>query len=299
MMSTPVERLTDGDRQALLRSMLLSRALDDEAIALAAMSRLDLWLSCRGQEPIQVAAALAFEKATIVPSFREHALAFTRGICPTDVCGVWAGRNFSGWDAVKHRFFPYTLVLAAQCHHGVGYALGRRLLGDPTTVVICLGDGATSEGEASEALNLAAVEHAPVIFLVMNNGWALSKPTHEQMAASMEDRARGFGIASASVDGLDPEASLLAARRAFAHVQSGRGPYLLEAHVVRVHGHASSDDQHRYRSIEQIAAAADKDPVPAYRDRLLGECVVDAAWLDEVAGEAALLRAQMVEEFSR
>lgn len=299
VMSQPdVLKAGPAARREILRQMIIARGVDDEARQLAQMGRIDLWLSCRGQEAAQIAAAMALEDSTIVPSFREHAMALARGISPAELLSIWAGRSFGGWDPVAHRFFPYTLVLAAQCHSAIGYAVARRLQGREELVTICIGEGATSEGDASEALNLAAVERAPVLFLVFNNEWALSKPSGEQMAAPLTDRAHGFGIPAASVDGLEPEAVYSACTQAAQHVRGGHGPFLLELRVVRIFGHASSDDQSRYRTEKQIAAAERRDPLPPYQQRLLDEGIVDDAWLAELEAQVAATRDHMSKEFA-
>ena len=166
----------------MLRHMLMARGIDDEAGRLQNQGAIDLWLSCRGQEAAQVGSAMAIgDEAVIFPSYREHAVAVVRGIDAVSLVAQWAGRTYCGWNPRRHRFFPYTLVLAAQALHGVGYAIGQRLKNTAGTVVVYVGDGATSEGDMSEALNLAAVESAQVLFICQNNGWAISKPSHEQM----------------------------------------------------------------------------------------------------------------------
>ena len=196
-------------RSAMLRHLLISRAVDDEAIRLQNQGRLNLWLSCRGQEAAQVGSMTAFGDAAVFPSYREHAAAVVRGIDPASILAQWGGRTFCGWDPVRHRFFPYTLVVAAQALHAVGYAIGRRVSGHSETVVVYFGDGATSQGDISEAMNLAAVEAVPVLFVCQNNGWAISKPSHEQMRGSIAARAEGFGLRSWSVDAHDPDVTYL------------------------------------------------------------------------------------------
>ena len=197
-------------RRAMLRHMLVARGIDDEAGRLENQGALDLWLSCRGQEAAQVGSAMAVgDEAVIFPSYREHAVAVVRGIDAVSLVAQWAGRTYCGWNPRRHRFFPYTLVLAAQALHGVGYAIGQRLKNEAETVAVYVGDGATSEGDMSEAMNLAAVESAQVLFICQNNGWAISKPSHEQMLTSIADRANGFGIRSWSISADDPDDTYL------------------------------------------------------------------------------------------
>jgi 2-oxoisovalerate dehydrogenase E1 component alpha subunit len=286
--------------RAMLRHMLVARGIDEEAVRLQNQGRVDLWLSCRGQEAAQVASALAIgSAATVFPSYREHAVAVVRGIDGVALVAQWAGRTFCGWNPRRHRFFPYTLVVAAQTLHAVGYAIGRRLQDLTETVVVYLGDGATSEGDVSEAMNLAAVESAPVLFVVQNNGWAISKPSHEQMHTSIAERARGFGITSWSVTDDDPDAAFVECLAARHHVERTGTPALVELRTTRVAGHSSSDPHTVYRDPGEIAAAQAGDPVRLYTDRLLAEGVVDDSWLADVAADVATHTRAMVEAFGR
>ncbi|MFI1018285.1 thiamine pyrophosphate-dependent dehydrogenase E1 component subunit alpha [Streptomyces sp. NPDC020965] len=279
--------------------MLVARGIDEEARQLQKQGALDLWLSCQGQEAAQVGSALGVGPGpTVFPSYREHAVALLRGVTPAELLAQWAGRTFCGWDPRKLRFFPYTLVLAAQTLHGVGYSVGQRLQGREDFVVVYMGDGATSEGDMSEAMNLAAVESASVLFVCQNNGWAISKPTEEQMRTSVAERARGFGIESAWVSGQDPEAVFSACFRAAAHVRGERAPYVVEIQVGRIHGHSTSDAQEVYRSPEDIARTRAADPVPAYAARLSGLGLVDTAWFDAVDAEVGELRERLMKEYA-
>ncbi|WP_030723178.1 thiamine pyrophosphate-dependent dehydrogenase E1 component subunit alpha [Streptomyces griseus] len=291
--------LDDDTRRSLLRHMLVARGVDEEARQLQKQGALDLWLSCQGQEAAQVGSALAVGPAsTVFPSYREHAVALLRGVTPGELVAQWAGRTFCGWDPRRLDFFPYTLVLAAQTLHGVGYAIGQRLQGREDFVVVYIGDGATSEGDMSEAMNLAAVESASVLFVCQNNGWAISKPAEEQMRTSLAERARGFGIESLRVAGQDPETVFSACARAAAHVRGERAPCLVEIQVGRIHGHSTSDAQEVYRSSDSIAAARAADPVTAYTARLSGQGLVDTAWLDAVDSEVRELRERLMKEYA-
>ncbi|GGS25199.1 hypothetical protein GCM10010252_75320 [Streptomyces aureoverticillatus] len=279
--------------------MLVARGVDEEARQLQKQGALDLWLSCQGQEAAQVGSALAVgAEPTVFPAYREHAVALLRGVAPEELVAQWAGRTFCGWDPRRLRFFPYTLVLAAQTLHGVGYSIGQRLQGLEDFVVVYIGDGATSEGDMSEAMNLAAVESASVLFVCQNNGWAISKPAEEQMRTSLAERARGFGIESARVPGQDPEAVFAACSKAAAHVREQRAPYLVEIPVARIHGHSTSDAQEVYRSREDIAQAKAADPVSAYAARLSGLGLVDSAWFDAVDAEVRELRERLMKEYA-
>ncbi|WP_309095417.1 thiamine pyrophosphate-dependent enzyme [Streptomyces sp.] len=301
-MTSESEYTTDPDddtRRSLLRHMLVARGVDEEARQLQKQGALDLWLSCQGQEAAQVGSALAVgPDPTVFPSYREHAVALLRGVTPAELVAQWGGRTFCGWDPLGLRFFPYTLVLAAQTLHGVGYSIGQRLQGREDFVVVYIGDGATSEGDMSEAMNLAAVESASVLFVCQNNGWAISKPAREQMRTSLAERARGFGIEAVRIPGGDPETVFSACSRAAAHVRAERSPWLVEIQVTRMHGHSTSDAQEIYRTGEDIARARAADPVTAYAARLRQTGLVDAVWFDGVDAEVRVLREQLMKEYT-
>lgn len=289
----------DDTRRLLLRHMLVARGVDEEACLLQKQGSLDLWLSCQGQEAAQVGSALAVGPDPVVfPTYREHAIALMRGVTPVEMVAQWAGRTFCGWDPRRLRYFPCTIVLAAQTLHGVGYSIGRRLQGLEDFVVVYVGDGASSEGDTSEAMNLAATESASVLFVCQNNGWAISKPAGEQMRSSLAERARGFGIESVRIPGQDPEAVFTACSRAAAHVRGEKAPYLVEIEVGRIHGHSTSDAQAVYRGRDDIQRAKAADPVDAYSARLTGLGLVDAAWLDAVDAEVRELRERLMKEYA-
>jgi 2-oxoisovalerate dehydrogenase E1 component alpha subunit len=283
----------------MLRHMLMARGIDDEAARLVNQGALDLWLPCRGQEAAQVGSAMAIgDEAVIFPSYREHAVAVVRGIDAVSLVAQWAGRTYCGWNPRQYRFFPYTLVLAAQALHGVGYAIGQRIRNMAETVVVYIGDGATSEGDTSEALNLAAVESAQVLFICQNNGWAISKPSHEQMLTSIADRANGFGIRSWSISGDDPDDTHLTCLEAMRHVETSQSPGFIELRTTRIGGHTTSDPHASYREPEELAAATANDPVMRYRERLLAAGVVDEEWLGTVEADVEKTRRTLLEAFA-
>lgn len=283
----------------MLRHMLMARGIDEEAGLLENQGALDLWLSCRGQEAAQVGSAMAIgDDAVIFPSYREHAVAVVRGIDAVSLTAQWAGRTFCGWQPTVHRFFPYTLVLAAQALHAVGYAIGKRLQNSAETVVVYVGDGATSEGDMSEALNLAAVESARVLFICQNNGWAISKPSHEQMLTSIAERARGFGVRSWSVSADDPDSSYLACLEAARHVETLSSPGLVELRTTRIGGHTTTDPHTSYREPDELAAAIANDPVERYRETLVAAGVVDDDWLGAVDADVAEARRVLLKAFA-
>ena len=294
---TPDGRLhpeVDADRDALgrltrdlYRGMRLARRLDDEAFALQRQGELGLWLQCRGQEAAQVGSVAAVRADDYVfPSYREHAAALWRGIGPADLLRQWRGVAHSGWDPEPYSFHIYTLVLAAQLLHATGYALGVQRDGSDTVVVTYFGDGAASEGDASEAMNIAAVNAAPMVFFCQNNQWAISTPTASQTRTPIHRRGAGFGLRSEWVDGNDVLAVYAVTSAVTEHARAGAGPAIVEATTYRMGGHSTSDDPTRYRTDDELEAWRARDPLARVEALMRAEGWSDEAFLGQIQAEA-------------
>ncbi len=270
------------------RAMTLARRLDIEATSLQRQGELALHASSRGQEAAQIGAARALRPQDhVFPTYREHALALSRGVAPLDLLRLYRGTSHGGWDAAETNTHGYTLVIGAQTLHATGFAMGVQRdhavgTGDAdvdTAVLACLGDGATAQGEVNEALSWAAVFGAPVVFLCQNNQWAISVPTSRQFAAPLTERAAGFGLPAVRVDGNDVIAVEAVVRAAADRARSGGGPSFVEAWTYRVSAHTTSDDTTRYREDEHDAGWAPLDPLVRLEAHLRA--------LDDAAGVAA------------
>ena len=261
----------------LYRHMRLARRFDDEALALQRQGELGLWLQVHGQEAAQVGSITALRPTDYVfPSYREHAAALVRGINPTELLVQWRGNQHSGWNAEQYRFHFYTLVLAAQLPHATGYAMGVQRDGTDEIVATYFGDGASSEGDASESFNWAATTDAPLLFFCQNNQWAISTPTARQMRTPLHQRAQGFGLDSHLVDGNDVLAVHAVTARATETIRSGAGPAFIEALTYRMAGHSTSDDPGRYRAPGEVADWRERDPL--HRMELLLD---REGWIDD------------------
>ncbi len=282
------------DAQALrerYRAMALARRLDIEATSLQRQGELALYASSRGQEAAQIGAAHALRPQDhVFPTYREHALAMSRGVAPLDLLRLYRGTSHGGWDASETNTHGYTLVIGAQTLHATGYAMGVQRdqsvgTGDPevdTAVLACLGDGATAQGEVNEALTWSAVFQAPVVFLCQNNQWAISEPNERQFAAPLTERAAGFGLPAVRVDGNDVIAVEAVLRAAADRARSGGGPSFVEAWTYRVSAHTTSDDTTRYREAEHDAHWAPLDPLTRLEAHLRA---IEAGGADASAGE--------------
>jgi pyruvate dehydrogenase E1 component alpha subunit len=265
---------------ALYRDLVLVRCVDTEAIALQRQGELGLWTSLLGQEAAQVGAGRALRAHDMAfPSYREHGVAWCRGLDPVSLLAMWRGSSVGGWDPHEHNFATYTIVIGAQTLHAVGYAMGvvrdgAVATGDAerdTAVLVFLGDGAMSQGDVSEAFGWAAAQHLPVVFFCQNNQWAISAPVQTQSRVPLYQRSAGFGFPGVRVDGNDVLATLAVTRRALDDARSGLGPTLIEAFTYRMNPHTTSDDSRRYRTQGEIDSWAVRDPITrvrAYLDRI-------------------------------
>ena len=280
----------------LYRDMVVVRRIDAEAMALQRQGELALWAPLLGQEAAQVGSARALRPGDFVfPSYREHGVAYCRGVDPVALLRLWRGAGLSGWDPAEYGIATPAIVVGAQALHATGYAFGITLDGATSAAVAYFGDGATSEGDIAEAFGFAASYVVPVVFFCQNNQWAISEPVRLQSHTSIAQRGQGYGIPALQVDGNDVLAVLAATRLALARASAGYGPTLIEAVTYRMGPHTTSDDPTRYRSHADEEEWRVKDPLARLSALLHTEGLVDdrfaadaEAGADEVA--AALRR---------
>jgi pyruvate dehydrogenase E1 component alpha subunit len=225
----------------------------------------------------------------IFPAYREHAIALYRGIPPAELLPLWRGVSHGGWDPATYRFHLYTVVLAAQLLHATGYAMGVQRDGSDEVVLAYFGDGAASEGDASEAFNWAVTFGAPVLFFCQNNHWAISTPVTRQTHAPLHQRGRAFGLDAHLVDGNDVLAVHAVTRLAVEGVRGGSGPALIEALTYRMSGHSTADDPRRYRSDSEVDAWRARDPITRLRTLLDRQGWADDGFYASVEQESAAL----------
>jgi len=270
-----------------------ARYFDERAVTLQRQGRLGVYAPFRGQEAAQVGAALALSPADwLVPTYRETGAAITHGL-PIETALLYWRSHPAGWAyPTDLRLLPFYVPIASQLTHAVGVAHAGKLMGEPWVALAFVGDGGSSEGDFHEALNFAAVYRDPVVFLVQNNGWAISVPTDRQMRNTrIADRGVGYGIPGVTVDGNDLVAVLSVARQAVARAKAGEGPTLIEAVTYRLAPHTTSDDPGRYR--ERSASAEHERAEPVGRLRaLLGAL---GLWDESVEAE---IQSRLAAEFA-
>jgi pyruvate dehydrogenase E1 component alpha subunit len=290
------------DLRSLYRDMVLVRRFDREGNALQRQGQLGIWVPLLGQEAAQVGAGRAMQPQDMAfPSYREHGVAWTRGIDPTDLLGIFRGTDHGSWDPKATRFHLYTIVIGNQCLNAAGYAMGQKFEGrvgegaDSEATICFFGDGATSQGDVHEGFVWAAVYDAPVVFYCQNNQWAISEPTERQTRVPLYKRAAGYGFPGIRVDGNDVLACLAVTRWALDECRTGNGPVLIEAFTYRMDAHTTSDDPTRYRLADELELWKLKDPIERVRVNLVREHHVEQEFFDEVQEESDALAARFRE----
>ncbi|WP_371478732.1 pyruvate dehydrogenase (acetyl-transferring) E1 component subunit alpha [Kitasatospora sp. NBC_00315] len=288
--------VTPDELRGLYRDMQLTRRFDAEAVALQRQGELGLWAPLLGQEAAQIGSAWATrDDDYIFPTYREHGVAWCRGVDPLALMSLYRGVDQGGWDPNEHNFHLYTLVIGAPTLHATGYAMGVALDQAESAVISYFGDGASSQGDVAEAFTFAAVNQAPVVFFCQNNQWAISTPVEKQSKVPLYRRAAGYGFPGVRVDGNDVLAVLAVTRAALEHARSGAGPTLIEALTYRMGAHATSDDPSRYRPAREEAEWAGRDPIARLRALLVREELADETFFAEVEAEAAALATRVRE----
>jgi len=286
----------------MLRNMLLQRQIDNRGFQLNHQGKIPFALGSEGHEALQAGAAAAFARGTdlLVPYYRDLGLVLGAGITPLEVLNSMfaraadqsAGRQFPTHFAAPDRgLVSISSIVAAHCTHAVGVAFALVYQGERGRAVLCsMGEGTTSEGEWHEALNFAAIHKLPVVFLIENNGFAISTPQSEQMAVrDVAERAAGYGLPGMICDGTDPIASYRTLKVAMDRARTGGGPTLVEGKCYRFLSHSTDDDDRSYRDRETIAAQRADDPVPKFERVLLDAGIIDEAVL-------AALKADVLKE---
>ena len=279
---------------ALYRDMVIVRRIDTEATALQRQGELGLWPPLLGQEAAQIGSARALAPDDFVfPSYRDNGVAWVRGVTPVDLLVAWRGVAQSGWDPFVYRVATPQVIIGAQTLHATGYALGMQLSHSDTVAVTYFGDGATSEGDVSEALVFAASYAAPVVFFCQNNQWAISEPVRLQSRTAIVDRASGFGIPGIQVDGNDVLAVMAVTRSALARARRGEGPTFIEAVTYRMGPHTTADDPTRYRPPAELLEWTAKDPLTRVAAHLRGIGILDPAAEARIAADADAVAAEL------
>jgi 2-oxoisovalerate dehydrogenase E1 component alpha subunit len=291
------QKLTPEALRGLYADMAAIRRFDVEATALQRQGQLALWVPLTGQEAAQIGSGRASQPQDyIFPTYREHGVALTRNVDLAELLRQFRGVSNGGWNPKDTNFHLYTLVLAAQTLHAVGYAMGiqrdRKLAaaaggatGPDAAVLAYFGDGASSEGDVHESMVFASSFNAPVVFFCQNNHWAISVPTNVQTRVPLSNRAKGYGFPGIRVDGNDVIAVHAVTEWALEHARQGKGPVLIEAFTYRVGAHTTADDPTKYRESAEEDAWRAKDPLARLEKYLRAEDFADDAFFAKVKSD--------------
>jgi 2-oxoisovalerate dehydrogenase E1 component alpha subunit len=275
--------LADADLVAMYRTVALARAVDERMWILNRAGRIPFVISGQGHEGAQVGLAWALRRGHdwIAPFYRSIATCLTFGMTPRDLMLAQyakvsdpgsGGRQMPGhYSSLEHHLVSVSSPVATQILHAVGIALAAKIRGTGQVAAAIMGEGSSNQGDVHEALNFAAIHRLPFVFIVENNGYAISVPVERQVSVKdVAMRAAGYGIPGVVVDGTDVLACFTAGREAVERARSGGGPTLIEAKVTRLTAHSSDDQQTRYRSEDDLAEGRAHDPLPIFRDQLRG-----------------------------
>ncbi len=263
--------LSDAELRDALELMLFSRAFDEKGFSLQRQGRFGTFSPVRGQEASVVGSAFALrpDRDWIVPQYRELPALLRHGLPLETFMLTFLGDPRGGAIPPGVNLLPIQIGLAAQLPQAVGLAWGLRLRGGDGVVLAYVGDGASSEGDFHEACNLAGVLRAPVVFLLQNNGWAISTPRARQSAAAtLASRATGYGFPGVLVDGNDLLAVHAVVDQAVRRARDGDGPTLVESLTYRIGAHNTADDPRRYVDDTELRSWHARDPVTRVRTYL-------------------------------
>jgi pyruvate dehydrogenase E1 component alpha subunit len=255
---------TDGNELLrMYRMMVLCRLFDTKAINLQRTGRLGTYAPSTGHEATHVGVGAAMRPEDVLcPVYREYGTQLWRGVTLTEILTYWAGdengTNFSG----PRDDFPWCVPIASQTPHAAGAAMAFKIRNQPRCAVAYIGDGGTSQGAFHEAINLAGAQKLPVVFVVVNNGWAISVPASEQTAAqTFAQKGLGNGVPGVQVDGNDIIGVRAVMEDVLARARRGDGPTVVEAVTYRLSDHTTADDASRYRPAAELAAAWKREPL--------------------------------------
>src|SRR5918911_2419411 len=280
--------LSDAELIEMYRLVALTRALDERMWVLNRAGRIPFVISGQGHEGAQVGIAWALEKGKdwIAPFYRSIATCLTFGMTPRDIMTAQyatasdpssGGRQMPGhYGSREHNLVSVSSPVATQLLHAVGIALAAKIRKTGQVALTTMGEGSSNQGDVHEGLNFAGVHKLPFILVVENNGYAISVPVSKQLPIeNVADRASGYGMPGVVVDGADVLECYRVAKEAVDRARRGDGPTFIEAKVIRLTAHSSDDQQTKYRSADELAEIANKDPLPRFREELRSAGVLD------------------------
>ncbi len=269
----------NGELIRLYEVMTLARVFDTKAINLQRTGKLGTYASCLGHEAAHVGAGSAMvPEDCLVPMYREYGAQFWRGVKMEEVLLYWGGDERGNEFSGPQHDFAWCVPIATQCLHAAGAAMAFKLRNEKRCAVAFVGDGGTSAGDFYEAINVAGARNLPVVYMVVNNRWAISVPVELQTGAqTLAQKGIAAGMPGIQVDGNDVVAVRQVVSEALARARKGDGPTLIEAMTYRLSDHTTADDATRYRKDSEVKEAWKVEPLIRLRAYLTAQGV----WNDE------------------
>lgn len=288
--------LSDAELLKIHRAMVLTRKLDVRMLNMQRQGEMGTFAPGLGQEATQIGQIYPLESRDwFAPSYRSFGAQLWRGWPIEQLLLLWDG-FFEGFAPPPHvNDLPFSIVIGSHILPAVGIAQAIQYRDDDAVVLANFGDGAISQGAVNEGFNFAAVDRAPVVFVVENNGWAISMPVEKQAATQwLAQRGVGFGISSIRVDGNDVLAMLVATREAVARARNWKnakgqahagGPTLIEAVTYRMSYHTTADEPKVYREESKVHAWESKCPIARFEKYLVDRGTLKASDCERIAKE--------------
>lgn len=253
--------------KSMFEWMLLTRAYDVKAVNLQRQGRMGTYGPVIGQEAIGVGAALALKPQDwACPTYREGQVLLIKGVPLESIYLIWKGNEIGMQKFKENNCFPFAIPLASHLPHTVGIAYALKQKKKNAVIIAFVGDGGTSEGDFHEALTFAGVWKLPIVFLISNNGWAISTPRKKQTASdTLAQKGLGYGAECIQVDGNDVLAVHSVVKDAVEKARKDNIPQVIEAITYRMSMHTTADDPTKYRSEKELNEWKKKDPIDRMR----------------------------------
>ncbi len=269
--------ISNEDLIRIYKTMRLSRIIDEKTLQYQRQGRMLTYAPNLGQEATQVASiAAARQTDWVAPSFRELGIWLYKGAPLKSIFLYWFGNEMGMHMPEEVRILPVSIPIASQMQHATGLAFAARYRGLDDIAIAYVGDGGTSQGDFHEAMNFAAVQSLPNVFIVQNNQFAISTRRKIQTKSStIAQKALAYGMPGIQVDGNDVFAMYAVTKEAVERARRGDGPTLIEAYTFRMGAHTTSDDPTVYRDDSEVDAWKDKDPIDRLRKYLIAQGLWD------------------------
>ena len=282
----------DFDNEALLeiyKSMVLARVFDERMLTMQRQGRMGTFAPNYGQEACIIGQVQPLTADDwYAPSYRSFGAQIVRGWPMEHLMRLWAGFHDGFPPPQAANDLPFSIVIGSHVLPAVGIAMGMKIKKQPHCVVVNYGDGASSQGAVSEALNFAAVYKSPVVFVCENNGWAISTPISKQSSSKVfATRGVAYGIPSIRVDGNDIFAMIRATSEAATRARNGEGPTLIEAVTYRMSLHTTADDPTVYRHEHEVEPWKCKCPILRFELYLKKKGLLTDSSIEEMAEQCS------------